>query len=127
MKWIYDAGEHRIKHCWSRPEAGFESGDGRVIGKCSSNIDHLTAEQLLNDGIVIEGSADQPEKIVNVYEGVIYVAVPTIPGKSFHGYPWKSLPGRSRIARKVFEELKRRAVESGHDRQFRQWVKDHGQ
>lgn len=87
----HDPGEGREKHRWGKPYAGFKPGSKGPVGKCSSLIDEERARELLNDGIALPDNAggNHPRKIVNQFEGAIYLAVPTEPGKSYHGYPWR--------------------------------------
>ncbi|WP_295436562.1 hypothetical protein [uncultured Thiodictyon sp.] len=51
----YDPGEHRVKHCWHKPEAGFvevnREGRTLLIGKCPNTMTRPMAEQLLRTGI----------------------------------------------------------------------------
>ena len=35
---IYDRGERKSKHRWTRPEAGFRDSGGHLIGKCDRRI-----------------------------------------------------------------------------------------
>ncbi|MBS0602653.1 MAG: hypothetical protein JSR94_15640 [Proteobacteria bacterium] len=127
MAWEYDPGEPRHKHCGNKPEAEFVGSGSGLIGKCSSSIDHQTAWRLLNEGIPLEGTQDSPQKIVNVFMGVIYVAVPTVPGRSFHGYPWRRRPGNHGMPRQMLKKLRARAEQDGYVRQFDDWVRDYGQ
>lgn len=120
-------GEHRVKHCWNQPVAGFQRSGNAFIGKCPSTLPKSVAEALLQSGIPIHHHGDGfPAKIYNVHEGVIYEAAPTEPGRSYHGYPWRNLPGRNRIPKAILRELERRAERSGHHRQFRDWMARHG-
>jgi len=54
-----------------------------------------SAEKLLNDGIPVHNPRNDigcPNEIFNVHEGVIYRAVPTLPGKSYHAFPEINMP-----------------------------------
>ena len=123
----YERGEGRYKHVWKKQEAGFEPSPRGPIGKCDSRIDQTIAEQLLKNGIVEDdpvrlpsglGPQVHPEKIFNIYKGVPYVAVPTQPGKSYHGYPF-----RGRMTRSVERKLRDRATNAGVVRLFDKWMK----
>lgn len=119
-RWIYERGEHRHKHCWGKEEPGFiPSGRGEV-GKCPKSIQDEEAQRLLDTGIPFyarEGG-NYPSSIFAVRQGVIYEAVPTRPGHSYHGYPW-----RGTIPESILEQLKKRAEAEGYDKEFKQWVK----
>ena len=48
------------------------------------------AQELLDDAIEWKGKrwpVPHPERLYAVYEGVVYRATPTVPGKSYHGFP----------------------------------------
>lgn len=73
-------------------------GSGR---KCSSKITDAVAAELLRDSLrdrlyvedsLVEGDDDliYPEEVYAVYDGAIYVAVPTRAGYSYHGYPTRA-------------------------------------
>ena len=92
MQYKYERGDHRRKHCWTRGYADFIEEHGHLVGKCPSSITDALAERLLNqavaepDPFAIRGApADSwPKRLYAVYRGVIYEAVPTQPGKSYH-------------------------------------------
>lgn len=100
--WKYDPGENpKRKHGWGEDTAGFvrfNSGKN-VVGKCPHSMDQETAERLINNGIPEEDPRNEdthPNRIYVVHEGVLYRAVPTERGKSYHGFPERP---------KVFDEL----------------------
>jgi hypothetical protein len=126
-KWIYDRAEGRYKHCWKRPEPGFQPGHRGPVGKCSSLITDVVATELVNTGI--HDAADEVEqedgrkyssKIYNVHNGAIYVAVPTMPGVSYHGYPVQG-----RLSRKLLGRLRERATELDCLKAFEKWVREY--
>lgn len=125
-KWDYDPGVRRFKHKWSRPEAGFDERRGVPIGKCPNSITVKQAERLLNSGVPWpeewESSSQHPSRIYNVFEGVVYEAVPTMRGYSYHGFP-----ARKRLPRLVLCELEKRATEAGFAQEFKQWIKTYCQ
>ena len=59
-----------------------------------------------------------PERIYNVYRGVPYVAVPTRPGTSYHGYPH-----RGRLEPGVVALLRERAEQEGTLREYEKWLR----
>lgn len=61
-----------------------------------------------------------PDEVYNVYQGVPYVAVPTEPGKSFHGYPWAG-----RMPASIREKLRARALQEGTVKVFDRWLQSH--
>ncbi len=61
-----------------------------------------------------------PDEIYNIYRGVPFVAVPTQPGKSYHGYPV-----RGRIDPHIREQLQARAQVEGTLNEFNRWVDKH--
>jgi len=123
----YDAGEHRVKHCWNKPEADFEKMGAAVVGKCPNTLSKQDAELLLRDGVpLVREGETYPARVYAVHEGVIFEAVPTIPGVSYHGYPWRRTPGRNPIPSHILSELEQRAVAQGQLRQFKDWMAHHG-
>jgi len=126
----YDPGEHRAKHCWNNPFADVVKDGSHSIGKCPSTLSKEKARDLLDEAEYV-GKAEgqsvvrvQPERMWNVFEGIVYEAVPTQAG-SYHGYPWIGRPGHNRLPRKVKVTLKERAEQQGHGRQFKNWMRDH--
>lgn len=127
--WNYDPGP-RQKHKWEKDIAGFdEQSDGRKIGKCPSSMSSDDAEQLLNEGVdgtsgvSDRADADYPENIYSVDEqGVVYRAVPTRPGHSYHGFP---AGDQRRISRRVKDELLERAAEKDCETEAKRWMRDH--
>ena len=121
--WTYERGEHRHKHCWGNNYPGFEPGARGAIGKCPSTLRDADAQLLLASGIPFYKSEGDPypSYIYNVYRGVIYEAVPTNPGKSYHGYPWRGRRGR--IPQRILEQLRDRARVDGDEKEFKKWLK----
>lgn len=125
----FDRGDGRYKHRWTKDEAGFEPGAKGAVGKCHSSISAEVASKLLARGIPFyEAAGDQhPAKIYSLYRGVIYEAVPTMPGISWHGYPWRGdLPGRNLLPRRIRKELKQMAINDGSLQEYEQWLKQYG-
>lgn len=126
-QWIYDSGEHRVKHCSKEKDACFVTVGSAVIGKCPADLTHEVAQKLLTEGIgYFKPQQPHPAKIYNVYKGVVYEAVPTQPGTSYHGYPWKKMPGRNILPDRIIRQLKEKAQASGCLDGFDKWMKQHG-
>lgn len=125
-KFRYERGEGRVKHVWHHDRAGFLPSKRGAVGKCHSSITQDVAQKLLRSGVVepIEPYDDEqpgpPDRIFNIYRGIPYVAVPTQPGKSYHGYPWSG-----RLAASVRVALRARAVQEGTEKDFDRWLKEH--
>lgn len=128
---LYDPGEHRKKHCWNEPYASVVKNGSTSIGKCPSTFSKEEARVLLDDAEYegkIEGQSAVvalPKRMWNVYQGVVYEAVPTQPGISYHGYPWFGRPGRNRLPRAVRAALAKRAEDQGFKREFDDWMAAH--
>jgi hypothetical protein len=90
------------------------------IGKCSSTLTNDAAQRLLDEGVpFVDHPGDTyPAQIFDIYQGVPYVAVPTTPGRSYHGYPWQG-----RMPATVRNELERRATSTGYAMIFRKWMR----
>jgi hypothetical protein len=123
-KFLYERGEGRSKHRWSYDRADFRPGDRGPVGKCHRSITETVAASLLHNGLVEDSpycdAPHDPDCIYNVYRGVPYVAVPTQPGKTYHGYPW-----RGRMSATIRRRLRERAVADGYGREFDRWLKQY--
>lgn len=128
MEWKYERGEGRHKHRWKNDYAGFQPGDKGPVGKCPKSIDETTAQKILNNGVQYYQSQEDtiPEKIYSVYRGVVYELVPTQPGISWHGYPWRGdLAGRAPLPRWIKRQLETKARESGCLDEYESWMKNY--
>lgn len=133
MPYRYERGEHRRKHCWNRDYADFLEKDGHLVGKCPKGITDAIAETLLNQAIAepdpfqIPGRVADlwPKRLYAVHKGVIYEAVPTQPGTSYHGYPWRGREGRSPLPVEVIERLRAMAEAEGYAEQFEHWLDEY--
>lgn len=128
-RWRYERGEGRHKHCWAKPVAGFEPSGKGAIGKCPNDIDEALAEEILNRGVPLYEAEedDYPARIYAVHRGVIYEAVPTRPGVSYHGYPWRGdIPGRPALPRGVLKKLEDLALAANEEREFKKWLRKYG-
>jgi hypothetical protein len=126
--WKYERGEGRHKHRWKNDYAGFEPGDKGPVGKCPKSMTEDLATKILNQGVpYYDDPGDQiPAKIYTVYKGVIYEAAPTMPGISWHGYPWRGdLKGRRPLPGKIIKWLRRQAEKTGHGNEFEQWLNNY--
>lgn len=125
--WRYDPAEHRKKHCWHKPEAGFVRSGAHIHGKCPNTLSKAFAQTLLIDALhlPVEVEGTQPPKLWTVHEGVIFEAVPSGPG-AYHGYPWCSRPGMNRLPRKIQKGLMEMAERKGCLRECKDWMNKHG-
>lgn len=120
-----DSPPHARKHRWEQPAAGFSRDeDGKLVGKCSSDIDKPTAQALLENGIpwrARHSRGQYPDRVFNVFKGIPYRAHPRAPRK-YHGFP--ELPSRipGGPDGDIAQELKRRARREGFEEQFDTWI-----
>ena len=129
MTWTYERGEGRWKHCWKRNSAGFVPGARGAVGKCPAHISDAAAQAILNRGIEVKEAEDDsyPARIYAYHDGVVYEAVPTRPGISYHGYPWRGdLPGRSPLPGYVRRHLEEQAKEVSQEKELKTWLKKYG-
>lgn len=98
------------KHHWTEAFAGFVDAGGERVGKCPVGISAEQAEELLNTQAVEyhnpRAPGPAPDRLYVIHEGVVYRAVPTVAGVSFHAFP--DLPERLRVLPKP---LRRRIIE----------------
>ena len=88
--WTYDRGGGRCKHRWHNDYAGHERVGRRLVGKCPKSIDQDAAQSALDSGYEYFDERDKatyPSRIFAVVGGVVYRAMPTQPGVSYHGFP----------------------------------------
>lgn len=128
MSWVFERGDGRYKHRWSKDEAGFIEKDSTSIGKCHASITQAIAETLLNTGVPYNApGCDAPEHIYATYRGVIYEAAPTQPGISFHGYPWRGNQGRPALPPRILKGLRLQAQQQGYLKEFEQWFNQYSE
>ena len=113
---------------------------GHLVGKCPSTITEQVAEAILNQAVaepdpfrVPDQSAEEralpdqtpdtwPKRLYAVHKGVIYEAVPTNPGKSYHGYPWCGRQGRGPLPSEIVDQLRDQARAEGYLDEFEDWL-----
>lgn len=129
-KWRYERGEGRTKHRWRHDHAGFQPTGKGAVGKCPRHVSDELAERLLNEeaiGVHESDDSQVPDCFYAVYRGVVYEAVPTRPGVSYHAYPWRGdLPGRKGLRRWILRELRTRADKRGEREDLERWLKMYG-
>lgn len=125
--WKYQVDETRKrKHHWGNDWAGFVRESGEVVGKCPSSLTVSYAEQLLNtQGIPWSNprlpALPWPDCIYVVDRGVIYRAVPTTAGVSYHAFP--ELPERLRgLPKAVKERILLVAERLGCMKEAQEWM-----
>jgi hypothetical protein len=128
--WRYERGEGRFKHRWSHDHAGFSPSGRGPVGKCPSHVTESIAEEILNTTAIPFFELEEspfPERFYAVYRGVIYEAVPTQPGVSYHAYPWRGdLPGRPGLPRRILRRLRDQADQNDERKALEQWLKKYG-
>jgi hypothetical protein len=91
MPWTYEENpDRKHKRRWENPEPGFVEEAGEIVGKCPTTIGVEVAEELLNAGIEYSPARwphSYPQRIYNIHESRLYRATPTVPGRSYHGFP----------------------------------------
>lgn len=92
MRWSHEPDERPKRgHHWDRSEARFhELPAGEVVGKCPSTLSLADAQLLLDEAVRWQESrcpGPHPSRLYSVHEGVLYRATPTVPGRSYHGFP----------------------------------------
>lgn len=124
-KWLYEPDEDpKRKHHWNEDKAGFVTVGATFVGKCPRGMSMQHAQMLLDTGI--EWSPKRwtdsyPQRIYCVWEGVLYRATPTIPGRSYHGFPEhpSRFPPGNRDLRRNIMDL---AAERNCEQELRAWL-----
>ncbi|HVE83096.1 MAG TPA: hypothetical protein VND93_09635 [Myxococcales bacterium] len=127
MAWKYDKGEsgRRAKHAWDRDHAGFELVDGRPVWKCPRGISTEEAEAALNQGLewhAPRSGVPWPQRIYIIRDGVLYRAMPTNPGTSYHAFPETGTEFR-RLPAWLRQEIMARARQLDCEDQLSDWLK----
>jgi len=125
--WRYQVDETRkVKHHWSNDYAGFTRDGGELVGKCPSSMTTAQAEQLLNtQGVQWRNprlpALAWPDSIYVVDRGVVYRAVPTVAGASYHAFP--ELPERLRsLPKQLREQILLVADRLGCKKEVEEWM-----
>lgn len=125
--WKYQPDEDpKRKHHWKGIRAGFVTVRGEVVGKCPCTISLELAEHLLNtSGIPWSNPrfpvGTHPDRIYVVHEGVVYRAMPTIAGVSYHAFP--ELPERLRhVPKTVRAQILTLADQLGCKKEVQAWM-----
>lgn len=122
--WLYERGDRRHKHCWSKDEADFEPSNKGSVGKCHSSITDEVAQRLLRSGVSYNApGSNNVTHVYAVYRGTIYEAAPTRVGISFHGYPWRGGQGRPALPSRILKKLRQQAEVENCAREFEAWLK----
>jgi hypothetical protein len=124
-KWEYETDQSpKRKHHWKNDYADHVLVGGILVSKCPSSLTHEKATEMLNSGYEHYGPGRRrgyPLRIFAVLDGVVYRATPTIPGRSYHGFPElrENLPG-GRELREAIIELAR---QDGSEDMVRKWLR----
>lgn len=122
----YEKGERRFKHESGTPEARIDFDKGnpkRAVGKCPNTIAPTTRAALLNDALPApngDRDVDFPKRLYAVHKGVIYQAITSDGGLTYHAYPY-----RGRVPKLLLSALRERAEDKGDIDQFDKWVREH--
>lgn len=124
-KWLYEPDENpKRKHHWNQNTAGFVTVGDIYVAKCPNNMPITLAQTLLNAGVEWSPkmwTEPYPKRIYCVWEGVLYRAMLTNPGRSYHGFPEhpSGFPPGSRELRNKLIELAR---EQHCEQELRAWM-----
>lgn len=124
--WLYQVDEDRKrKHHWTEDRAGFIEVNGEIVGKCPVSIAVSEAQHLLNAQSVPyfnpRAPGPNPDRLYVVHRGVVYRAVPTVAGKSFHAFP--ELPARLRaLPKAVRTQIVSLADQLGCKGEVEEWI-----
>jgi len=129
--WTYEhrnphhGGAPKHKRGWDRDDAGFVGRDEGLVGKCPDDMTLDEAEALLNEGIPVPDPAEdgeEPENIYAVHDGVVYRAVVTRRGHSYHGFP---AGAQREVLPPTDEKILEQAREKDCETEVRRWMDEH--
>jgi hypothetical protein len=119
-KWLYEPDEDpKRKHHWHQNAAGFVTVGATFVGKCPKDMSMELAQTLLDTGIEWSPkgwTAPYPQRIYCVWDGVLYRAMTTIPGRSYHGFPEhpsRFPPGNRALRDQIIVSARERDCERG--------------
>lgn len=97
------------------------------MGKCPTSISFDLAEQLINDDHRVEYSpprwrASYPERIYVIHDGHLYRATPTVPGRSYHGFPESKIRAQE-LPKALKDRILALARELHCEAQVAKWIK----
>lgn len=126
MPWTYEPDPQRKhKKGWTNDFPGFVTVANTLVGKCPHNLTNEECEEFLNQGVEYRPRRwrhSYPDRIYNIINGVVYRATPTVPGKSYHGFPER----QERVA-ELPRELRKRllalAEQKGCREEVEKWLK----
>jgi len=123
---VYEPDERpKRKHRWRHAYAGFVEQCGEKVGKCPLTLSDAQAEELLNTQAVPyfnpKARGPSPDRLYVVHDGVVYRAVPTRAGLSFHGFP-ESPEHLARLPRAVLEQILALAERLGCKDRVQDWM-----
>ena len=125
-QWLYETEWPKRKHGWNKPTAGFVRGQRGQIGKCPLGIAPPQAQAILNRAIPYYGERrpnSHPKRLYAVHDGVVYRAMPTRHGISYHAFPeHHSKFPRSRAGQQLKQQLIDQARQLGCEAGVRQWM-----
>jgi hypothetical protein len=124
VKRIYEPDEsHRAKHRGDSADARLTvDEDGRLVCKCSNEIDTMLAQRLLDEGLPWSPATHRsplPHSVFNVYRGIPYRAHRRGRTRFYHGFP----DVKQRIPAVLRAQLRERAVNQGAEDAFDAWMR----
>lgn len=127
-RFTYEADEDpKRKHGWNKPYAGFDPSGVAIVGKCPSTMTTTDAQALLDNAIPYHNprsTRSHPDRLYAVHDGVVYRAVPTQPGVSYHGFPeYPTKFGDGRRKMEIKQQLLDQAESLGCLREVRRWMR----
>jgi len=125
VAWRYEPEQNpKRKHAWNRNVAGFAEFRGLRVGKCPNDVSLEEAEALLNFGIPWSPPGWEnawPNRIYIVRRGVVYRAVPTVPGVSYHAFPDTGRALRE-LPNVVQTQIIERAIQLNCEHEVQKWM-----
>jgi hypothetical protein len=125
LEFAYEPDERpKRKHYWDRPVPGFIREGNTWVGKCPRSIDNAAAGASLRDGEPYSPAGWKepwPKRIYAVIDGIPYRATPTVPGRSYHGFP-EHPRELKRLRSELIDRLRERARAQGRLREFESWL-----
>lgn len=124
--WSYQPEEApKRKHYWENNYAGFVHQGALRTAKCPKDLSRKQIEDAMDRAIEWRPARwphRYPKRLYTIIDGIVYRATPTVPGRSYHGFPEHPEYLADRRLKGVRESLEEMAQQLDCSRDYRLWM-----